>query len=332
MLLVIVLGVSGPRTVFSQSPGGTLPTATSATTVLPAALQKQAPESVDDLRAIEEHVQSLVTRLHACTVAVQVGQAQGSGVVVTRDGYVLTAAHVSGRPGRRVMFTLTDGTIAWGTTLGRNEVIDAGLVRIDSPVREWPHAEMADLKHLQVGDWCLVTGHPGGVQPGRLPVLRLGRVIDFDDEAIQTDCELVGGDSGGPVFDMRGQVIGVNSRIGEDVAFNLHVPVTVYTSSWDEFAASKSLSVHRGALLGVQGVADEAGLRLTDVPADEPAGRAGIRVGDILLAYQGESIRSIEQLIELVGLERPETVVRLTVLRGTETLQFSVRLGRRETS
>ncbi len=145
---------------------------------------------------------------------------------------------------------------------------------------------MAELTALQAGDWCLVTGHPEGFQAGRPPVVRLGRIISADRNDIHTDCELVGGDSGGPLFDMRGRVIGINSRIGPSTSLNLHVPVSTYRENWDRLLASESFTLHSGALLGVQGVSDEEGVKLTQVNPQHPAA-AGLVEGDILTAFQG---------------------------------------------
>src|SRR5690606_31606129 len=137
------------------------------------------------------------------------------------------------------------------------------------------------------GDWCLVTGHPGGYQPGRPPVVRLGRVVAITDRLIQTDCELVGGDSGGPVFDMRGQVIGINSRIGEETSLNLHVPVSIYSDNWQRLIASETFGERIRAFLGVSGETGDDGVRLTKIWENQPAESAGIQVGDVLLNFDG---------------------------------------------
>src|SRR5205807_4246056 len=86
-------------------------------------------------------------------------------------------------------------------------------------------------------DWCVVTGHPGGFRPGRSPVVRVGRILELNLTSprayLRTDCTLVGGDSGGPLFDMHGRVIGIHSRIGGSITANLHVPVDTYRETWD---------------------------------------------------------------------------------------------------
>ncbi len=297
---------------------------------LPAGLSKSAPESLADLREIENRVQALIKKVSECTVALQVGAAQGSGVIVSADGYVLTAAHVSGTPGSRISIRMPDGSRASGRTLGRNRTLDASLIKIDEPQRTWPHLQMADLSDLEHGAWCLVTGHPGGFQPGRPPVIRLGRVIYADDRVIRTDCELVGGDSGGPLIDLKGQVIGINSRIGEDTTFNLHVPVSVYEKGWEDMLASKEFSLHTGSFLGVQGEDVKDGVRLTKVHPHQPAADVGMKVGDVIQTFEGIPVESMDDLIELVGEEPPGRPVTVTLLRDGQIIELKPRLGIRD--
>jgi len=205
----------------------------------PAALAKSAPEGVADLRAIEGHVTALAEKVLPCTVALQVGGARASGVIVTEDGYVLTAAHVIGRPGRDVTITFSDGRTVQGKTLGLNPDVDGGLIRMNDE-GPWPFAPIAPKDESpKRGDWCLAAGHPGGFQPSRTPPLRLGRVIASEPGVIRTDCTISMGDSGGPLFDMHGRVIGIHSRIAEQTTMNLHVPAATYQEAWDVLKAGE---------------------------------------------------------------------------------------------
>ncbi len=107
---------------------------------LPEVFSKELPRNIDDLRAIEQHVQQLAKRLSRCTVGIRIGAGQGSGVIIDKEGYVLTAGHVSGQPGRRVNIILHDGRIVKGKTLGANRGIDSGLIKIIDE-GEYPYAE-----------------------------------------------------------------------------------------------------------------------------------------------------------------------------------------------
>jgi S1-C subfamily serine protease len=207
----------------------------------------QVPQTVNQLRALEKQVQAVVARVQPATIGISIGPAQGSGVII-KDGYVLTAGHVSGQPGRTVTLHLADGRKVKGKTLGRNGDIDSGLIRI-SDEGKWPSAEMGKSSSVKKGQWVVSIGHPGGFRPNRTPVVRLGRVLEVNGNFILTDCTLVGGDSGGPLFDLDGKVIGIHSRIGPALAQNFHVPVDTYTATWERLAKGESWGGMAGAQL-----------------------------------------------------------------------------------
>src|SRR4029077_2949105 len=160
---------------------------------------------------------------------------QGSGVIVREDGYILTAGHVSGDPDSEVTVIFPDGTKLKGKSLGANNSIDSGLVKITKEGK-YPFAEMGVSKDVKDGAWCVCIGHPGGYKEGRSPPVRLGRILSHNDNHLTSDCTMVGGDSGGPLFDMDGKVIGINSRIGMTINSNIHVPVDTYRETWDRLA------------------------------------------------------------------------------------------------
>ena len=186
---------------------------------------------------MDQHQQELVEKVTAVTVGLQIGPTQGSGVLVSKEGHVLTAAHVAGRAGLEVRVIMPDGRKYRGTTLGMNKGVDAAMLKINRQLRDgeeiaWPYASMGQAAELEPGSWCLALGHPGGYQTDRQPVVRFGRVLSTNKMVITTDCKLIGGDSGGPLFDMEGNVIGIHSRIGTKVTKNLHVPIDNYRINW----------------------------------------------------------------------------------------------------
>ncbi len=309
---------------------------------LPDVFSKSVPESVNDLKAFESHLQQLLPRLNAATVALRIRDAHGSGVIVSASGLVMTAGHVSGRPGREVEITLTDGRRVFGRTLGRNSNLDSGLIQIDGDRADWPFCplvpQQAESPPVKLGDWCISMGHPGGYQAGRTAPVRLGRVVLLTNRLIQTDCELVGGDSGGPLFNMRGEVIGNNSRIGQPLEFNFHVPTRVYQEEWDALSRSedidwstdrdtaRSVSTKHGALLGLSGKTDVAGLKVSKVYPDEPAAWAGIQVDDILVTFDAQRVTDMTQLKDLVREQLPGDEVRVELLRAGQKVELMVEL------
>jgi serine protease Do len=302
-----------------------VPAAVAESVSLEPVFTKSAPENVADLLAIEKRVQSLTEKLAACTVAVRVGPSQGSGVIVSKDGYVLTAAHVIGVPGRPAVLILADGRQVTGKTLGLNRKFDAALIKITDE-GEWPFADMADFKSVKIGDWCLATGHPGGYHRDRPPVVRLGRVILTRRGLVQTDCTLVGGDSGGPLFDMHGRVIGIHSRIGTASTWNFHVPVSAYTDNWEKLVVAESTGA---AILGVTGDQHDKGCLITGVAPGLPAEKVGLEKGDVIVKFDGQKIKDFEALADLVFEKKPGDSVTLELLRGSETIEKTVVLAQR---
>jgi serine protease Do len=278
---------------------------------------------------MQQHQQELAKRLVQCTVAVVVGSAHGSGVIISEDGYVLTAAHVAGTPNRRATVILSDGRQVRATTLGCHLTLDAGLMKI-TDAGPWPYAEMSEQDTARQGQWCLVTGHPGGFQEGRPPVVRIGRVLTTDRFAVTTDCTLVGGDSGGPLFDMDGKVIGINSRIGRDLTANLHVPVAAYRESWDRLAKGEQWGHFPGTgpVIGVRGNQDANQARIVEVYPGTPAEKAGIKSGDVIVKFNGRAVTDFSSLQLLVNDCQPGDKVKVELLRNDRRVLLDLEVGR----
>ncbi len=298
---------------------------------LKSLLEGHAPKSLDHLRALQTRLRDLSKRVIPCTVNVQVGAAQGSGIIISEDGYVLTAAHVGGKPNRPVTFVFSDGSTAQGKTLGLNQTLDAGLMKINAKDKKWPHVKMGDSSVLKPGQWCVATGHPGGYERKRKPVVRLGRILSVDEKVIRSDCTLVGGDSGGPLFDLQGRVIGINSRIGTSLTANMHVPVSTYRETWDRLTKGDDWGNPPGVrpYIGVQGSESSDAARVAAVFPGTPAEKAGLKTGDIIVKFGDKEIKTFVELIQLVGEERPGNQVKLRVKRGEKTLNLRLVIGKR---
>ncbi len=210
-----------------------------------APTESQPPKDAAELKAIEEKVKKVVAKVVPCTVAVRVGQVYGSGVIVSEEGYVMTAGHIVGKPGQDVVFIFANGKTAKGKTLGVYKTLDAGLMKITEKDKKWPFVERASSKDIKAGTWCVAAGHPLGYHPGRPPVVRTGRVVHADKNRIQTNCLLVRGDMGGPLVNLDGKLIGINSRIGPGVTMNFHVPVDVFARNWDRLVKAESWQTER---------------------------------------------------------------------------------------
>jgi len=333
---LISAGISSPATSFAAEVERAAASNSENSEKLAAIFAGDLPTNLDDLRAMQAHVQALTRKIMPYTVGVRVGHAHGSGVVINAEGYVLTAAHVAGEPGLNATLILHDGRTVRGRTLGTYRTLDAGLIRITGQPSEqqtaWPHARMGTSSNLNVGQWCLATGHPGGFELGRSPVLRLGRVLSIDENsAITTDCTLIGGDSGGPLFDFDGNVIGIHSRIGGPLNVNLHVPVNTYRTEWARLAAGEAWGHLPGMTpyIGVQGEAEADNAVIVRVMPATPAADAGIRPGDIIVRFGEKAVGNFDSLKKLVAEEQPGTTVVLQVRRGEEMLTLRLLIGNR---
>lgn len=290
---------------------------------MPVVFRKGVPGSIDDLRAMEKRVELVVERVSPAVVGVVVGEGAGSGVVVSADGWVMCAAHVCDQPGLNAHFLFPDGRKAIGKTCGLDHDTDCGLMKITDP-GPWPHAELGNPSMTKVGDWVLALGHPGGFDPERPVVARLGRIIR-SSPWLQTDCTLIGGDSGGPLFDMRGQVVGIHSRISDSTVENFHVPAKAFVESWARLAKGDEWGGR--PTIGVNGVDFPKGCRLERVPEDGPAYKAGLRVGDIILRVQDEPVIDAACLTQCIGQTKPGDEITLLIDRAGTEFPVNVKVG-----
>lgn len=303
-------------------------------------LRGNEPKNKTELIALQKQQTKIAEKINLVTVNLQHGSTQGSGVIITADGYILTAAHVAGRPKQRISVTLHDGSRVQGESMGVNRDMDAGLVRITKPLRDvttnpWPHATIGVSSDLRYGQWCIATGHPGGWMQDRPAVVRVGRLVALKPSTIITDCALIGGDSGGPLFNLKGELIGIHSRIGVDVEDNMHVPVDVFASSWNRLVNGEQWGTLPGfkPAIGVIGTADaesENVCKIARVEESGPAFKAGIRAGDIITKFDGLTIKNFDQLKQAVDSVTPGEQVSVEVIRNEKIQSLMLIVGVRE--
>ncbi|MEQ8209746.1 MAG: trypsin-like peptidase domain-containing protein [Lacipirellulaceae bacterium] len=285
-------------------------------------LKSRYPRNVADLRRIEGQLQRVVKHSLPATVALQLGRSAGSGVIVNPEGLILTAGHVIGDSSRKVNIILPDGRRFTGKSLGANHDIDAGMVQMDNPPSDLPYTPIAKGTKLVPGEWVVTTGQPGGLVEGRAPPVRLGRVLFREEEVVCTDCTLVGGDSGGPLFNMRGELVGIHSSIGPRVTHNFHVATTGFESSWDRLLAGEVWGgqineemVADRPVIGVSGRTIDGRCVITRAIAGLPAANAGVKNGDVIVAIDGRPIDSFEELSRTIFFQEPGEKVKLTYER-----------------
>ena len=298
-------------------------------------LAARYPRNAQHLRRIEQQVQKVVERALPATVAVFVGHSAGSGVIVNPTGTVLTAAHVVGRSGRRVQVILPDGRNLPGKSLGANHDIDAGMIQLIDPPDDLPYIPLAKQR-LRLGEWVVTTGQPGGLVENRPPPVRLGRVLFREGDLVCTDCTLVGGDSGGPLINMRGEVVAIHSSIGPKITHNFHVAATGFNSDWDrladgevwggQFDEALADALKNRPMVGVSGRTVDGQCLITKVWPGLPAEAAGIRVDDVITDVDGRAITSFDELSRIIFFRKPGAKIELGVTRGDRSWKTKVRI------
>ncbi len=275
---------------------------------------------------MQDRVSALVSQVSPAVVAVELtnddGNASGSGVVISSDGLVLTAGHVGERANHAVTFTFPDGRTAAGKTLGVDEDADTGLMRITDP-GPWPHVKVGDMENAKLGDWALALGHPGGFDAKRSLVVRLGRIIRLMPGVVQTDCTIFPGDSGGPLFDMYGRVIGIHTAITDSTTENFHVSITAFMDTWDELAGSPE---RPPAYSGLTVVDEDKICRLSKIEKNSPAAKSGLREGDQVLKVNGRLVLTSATFARWLAESGAGETLQVEVKRGPKVFTYSLKL------
>jgi serine protease Do len=295
-------------------------------------------KDLQDLLAVEAKVQAVAQKCVPLTVALVASDASssGSGILASDDGLILTAAHVvQGNDEMDVVFS--DGKTFKGKVLGANYGKDLAMVKIE-PTGKLPFAMRGESKVLEVGDWVVATGHAAGFDPARTPPIRFGRVVSKGPGIFfTTDCTLIGGDSGGPIFDLEGRIIGINSNIGQALKVNNHAGIDGYKEDWQKLLDSEQwgklvldpLQNEDMPVLGVGIVWSRAGLVVGDVMKGSKATEAGILSGDVILSLEGETIRNLDELRNELLRKQVGDKVKLVVMRDGAKIEKQVELVRR---
>ena len=264
----------------------------------------------------------------------------GSGVIVGPEGYIITNYHVV-EDSSEITVTLNDERVFSAKIVGTDQEIDLAVLQIDAP--DLVYAKFGESKALRVGDWVIAIGAPLGyrytVTQGIISALNRGGSVRLNEieNYIQTDAAINRGNSGGPLINLQGQIIGINTAIsamGQNIGFA--IPIDLIKGSYHQIIEKGSVS--RGAL-GVQitSLSPEAkefygmthGALVSSVTANSPAERAGIQTGDLITEIDGEQIKDSGHLVSKIAIRQPGDKIRVTRFRKGKTETLSLVLGDR---
>lgn len=264
----------------------------------------------------------------------------GSAFVITPDGFILTNSHVV-HAASRIIVNLSDGRDYPAQLIGDDPETDLAVIRIDAP--QLVHVRLADSESLRVGQIAIAIGNPLGFQAsvtagvisalGRSMYSQSGRLID---NIIQTDAALNPGNSGGPLVSSAGEVIGVNTamiRPAQGICFAIASNTAKLVAGWlirdgrirrsYIGVAGQNVPLHR-RIIRFYNLALQTGVLVVSVEKDSPAQRAGLRKGDIIVAFDAAPIGSVHDLHKMLVGEQIGVPAKLTLIRHTEKLELSI--------
>ncbi|MBT8217600.1 MAG: PDZ domain-containing protein [Acidimicrobiia bacterium] len=310
--------------VDAVAPGNTTDTSLVTTDdTPPVVVVPQSDGTVEPVAAAAAAITPAVVRLDT-------GTGTGSGVIYDANGYILTAAHVVGNASS-VAVRFADGSSTTGTVLGADDVTDVAVVEIDADLVP-AVAQLALGADLTVGQTAVAVG-----SPFRLDQTVTAGIISAEDRIVnqvsmvQTDAAINPGNSGGPLVDLQGRVLGINDVIftnsNDNAGVGFAISIDLAKIVADQITAGEPVAL---ALLGVSvgpSPDGDAGGLIQDVSDGTAAAAAGIEVGDLVIAVDGEPIRDSEELRAQVITRAPGTVLNLELIRDGQQITIDVTLG-----
>ena len=267
-------------------------------------------------------------------------QGSGSGFVIAPDGFILTNSHVV-HGAKNLEVTLADSRSFQARIVGDDPDTDLAVIRIGAP--KLPHLNFADSSKIRVGQIAVALGSPFGFQQtvtsgivsalGRSMRAQSGRLLD---DIIQTDAALNPGNSGGPLVDSNGEVIGVNTAIilsAQGICFAIGSNTAEFVTAWlikDGHirrswigVAGQNVPVHQ-RVARFHRLELDRGILVVGIEPNSPAQRSGLREGDVMVGFKGEAIATIDELHKRLVASEVGVVSPLTILRHTEKLELFI--------
>ncbi len=270
-------------------------------------------------------------------------QSLGSGFVINKEGYILTNNHVIANASEIIVTFSEEKKEYKAEVIGSDEKLDIGLIKIEVD-HDLPVATLGDSDALNIGDWVMAIGNPfglGGTVTAGI-ISQKGRILGAGpyDDFLQTDASINPGNSGGPLFNLSGEVVGINTAIiaqGQGIGFA--IPINIVKEVLLQLREAGSVS--RGWIgVSIQSLTPElaehfaldsdSGVLVSAVTPGDPAEKAGIKGGDIIIEFNGKPIEELGQLPRTVAITPKGTRVKVKLLRDGKELSLFVTVGERE--
>lgn len=269
--------------------------------------------------------------------------AQGSGFIISADGYILTNNHLVGEA-EKVKVELADEREFTAKIIGADPESDVAVIKIDA--NDLPYLELADSDALEVGEWVLAIGNPLGlahtVTAGIVSAKgRSGFHLATYENFIQTDAAINFGNSGGPLINLDGEVVGINTAIigsGGNIGIGFAIPINMAKHVYKQLRESGTVA--RGflgvdiqdltpALAKAFGMENAKGVLIPDVHKDSPAEKAGLKPNDVIVELEGKPVESAKTLQTRIAMIKPDTRVKIVVMRDGKRRTLTVKLAKR---
>lgn len=270
--------------------------------------------------------------------------AQGSGFIISPDGYILTNNHMV-EGAEKVSIELTDGRKFTAKIIGADSDSDVAVVKIDA--NDLPYLELADSDTLEVGEWVLAIGNPLGlshtVTAGIVSAKgRSGFGLANFESFIQTDAAINFGNSGGPLINLDGKVVGINTAIAGstgNIGIGFAIPINIAKHAYKQLRQGgavvrgyigirfEELIPEEAGALGLE--KNTKGVIIIDVIEDSPAEKAGLKRYDVIVEFEGQPVEKSNEFLNRVAMRSPRTKVKIVVLRDGKRRTFTVKLGKR---
>lgn len=262
--------------------------------------------------------------------------AEGSGFIISADGYVLTNDHVV-KGAVAVSVSLMDGRKFEATVVGRDPINDLAVLKV--PAHNLPTAVLGDSKTLEPGQWVIAIGNPYGLENTVTAgiISALGRPIDGQGRFIQTDAAINPGNSGGPLIDIEGRVIGINTAIIQSAqGIGFAIPIDTAKEVLDALITKGHVS---RAWLGVTlaelneslasqlQVLPHRGVAVYEVYPDSPAQKAGLKSGDVIVTIDGKPVKTPNEASQLIRRQKVGSRCELRIIRDGKQSTVTVTLG-----